>query len=33
MMLSAPKASAQIAVQIGAAPECPYGYDDSAPYD
>jgi hypothetical protein len=33
LMLSAPKAEAQIAVQIGVAPECPYGYYDAAPYD
>ncbi|MGB7985791.1 MAG: hypothetical protein WCF54_11560 [Terracidiphilus sp.] len=33
MMLSAPKAQAQIAVEIGAAPDCPYGYYDAAPYD
>jgi hypothetical protein len=29
---SAPKAQAQIRVEIGAAPACPYGYFDSAPY-
>jgi hypothetical protein len=28
-----PKASAQIAVQIGAPPVCPYGYFDYEPYD
>lgn len=33
MMAAAPKASAQIAVEIGVAPECPYGYYDVAPYD
>jgi hypothetical protein len=33
MMLAAPKASAQVAVEIGAAPDCPYGYYDAAPYD
>jgi hypothetical protein len=32
MMLSAQKASAQVAVEIGVAPECPYGYYDAAPY-
>jgi hypothetical protein len=34
MLAVAPKAMAlgQISVQIGAAPECPYGYYDSAPY-
>ena len=29
----APSASAQIAVGIGVAPMCPYGYYDYAPYD
>jgi hypothetical protein len=29
---SAPRAQAQVAVEIGVAPECPYGYYDSAPY-
>ena len=33
MMAFAPRAAAQIAVQIGAAPDCPYGYYDVAPYD
>ena len=33
MMIAAPKATAQIAVEIGVAPECPYGYYDAAPYD
>ena len=28
----APKAEAQVAVEIGVAPECPYGYYDVAPY-
>lgn len=28
----APKANAQIAVQVGVAPDCPYGYYDYAPY-
>ena len=34
MLAAAPKAMAhgQIAVEIGTAPECPYGYYDSAPY-
>jgi hypothetical protein len=32
MMASVPKTSAQISVQIGVAPECPYGYYDAAPY-
>ena len=29
----APKAQAQVSVEIGVAPECPYGYYDVAPYD
>jgi hypothetical protein len=29
---SASKAPAQISVEIGAAPECPYGYFEAAPY-
>jgi len=33
LMLGAPKAQAQVAVEIGAAPDCPYGYYDAAPYD
>jgi hypothetical protein len=33
MMVTAPKAAAQIGVEIGIAPECPYGYYDAAPYD
>ena len=32
MLATAPKAMAQISVQIGAAPQCPYGYYDSSPY-
>ena len=32
MLATAPKAVAQIAVEIGVAPECPYGYYDVAPY-
>lgn len=30
--LAAPKAQAQVTVSIGAAPVCPYGYFDYAPY-
>jgi hypothetical protein len=30
---SAPKAQAQVAVEVGVAPECPYGYYDAAPYN
>jgi hypothetical protein len=29
---TAPKAQAQISVEIGAAPQCPYGYYEAAPY-
>lgn len=29
---TAPKAVAQVSVDIGVAPECPYGYYDVAPY-
>jgi hypothetical protein len=29
----APNAQAQVAVQIGPAPDCPYGYYDVAPYN
>src|SRR5579863_7117445 len=28
-----PKAEAQLSINIGAAPECPYGYYDAAPYN
>src|ERR1019366_2319581 len=30
---SGPRASAQVAVQIGPAPECPYGYYEEPPYN
>src|SRR5882724_10896900 len=30
---AAPKAEAQIGIDIGAEPDCPYGYYDSAPYN
>ena len=33
MLVTAPKATAQVAVEIGVAPDCPYGYYDVAPYD
>jgi hypothetical protein len=33
MIATVPKANAQIAVEIGVAPECPYGYYDAAPYE
>src|SRR5271156_4213605 len=29
---TAPKAQAQVSVNLGVAPECPYGYYDVAPY-
>ena len=29
---SSPKAQAQVAVEIGTAPDCPYGYYDTDPY-
>jgi hypothetical protein len=32
-LLRAPKTQAQVQVDIGVAPECPYGYYDVAPYD
>src|ERR1035441_4590882 len=32
-MATAPKAEAQITVNIGVAPDCPYGYYDYAPYN
>ena len=28
-----PKTQAQISVNIGVAPNCPYGYDEAAPYN
>ena len=30
--MTAPKAEAQVTINIGAPPECPYGYYDYAPY-
>jgi hypothetical protein len=30
---TAPKAEAQVSLNIGVAPECPYGYYDVAPYN
>lgn len=32
LTVASPRLEAQISVQIGAAPECPYGYYDVAPY-
>ncbi len=29
---STPRAEAQVAIDIGVAPQCPYGYYDTAPY-
>jgi hypothetical protein len=31
--VTAPRAEAQLSVNIGVAPECPYGYYDAAPYN
>jgi len=31
-MATTPKAQAQVNINIGVAPECPYGYYDTAPY-
>jgi hypothetical protein len=31
--MAAPKAQAQVSVEIGTPPECPYGYYDAAPYN
>jgi hypothetical protein len=33
LLAVAPKANAQVAVNIGPAPDCPYGYYDVAPYN
>lgn len=33
LIAAVPKAQAQVSVEIGAAPDCPYGYYDVAPYD
>ena len=33
LMLSTPKTQAQVSVNIGVAPDCPYGYYDVPPYD
>ena len=30
---TAPKAQAQVGVEVGVAPDCPYGYYDVAPYN
>src|ERR1700685_1598756 len=30
--VAAPKAAAQVSVAVGVAPDCPYGYYDTAPY-
>ena len=30
--VTVPKAEAQVSINIGLAPECPYGYYDAAPY-
>jgi hypothetical protein len=33
LAVATPKTQAQISVEVGAAPECPYGYYDAAPYE
>src|ERR1700723_2711715 len=33
LMATTPKTNAQVAVEVGVAPECPYGYYDVAPYN
>ncbi len=33
LTVAPPKTQAQVSVQIGPAPECPYGYYDVPPYD
>ena len=33
LMAVAPKADAQVSVEVGVAPDCPYGYYDVAPYN
>jgi hypothetical protein len=32
LTVTAPKATAQVAVSVGVEPECPYGYYDAVPY-
>jgi hypothetical protein len=32
LTVTTPKAEAQVTVDVGVAPECPYGYYDAAPY-
>jgi hypothetical protein len=32
LTVAGPKAQAQVSVEVGAAPDCPYGYYDVAPY-
>jgi hypothetical protein len=32
LMATAPSAQAQVAVEVGPAPDCPYGYFDTPPY-
>lgn len=33
LMAAAPAAGPQVSVEVGVAPECPYGYYDAAPYN
>ena len=32
LTVTTPRAEAQVAVEVGPAPECPYGYYDAPPY-
>jgi hypothetical protein len=32
LTLTLPKSEAQVSIDVGVAPECPYGYYDTAPY-
>jgi len=33
MLVTTPKAAAQVSIQLGLAPACPYGYYDASPYE
>jgi hypothetical protein len=33
LLATGPKSQAQVAVEVGVAPDCPYGYYDYAPYE
>ena len=32
LLMGAPKLDVQVAISVGPAPDCPYGYYDTAPY-